>query len=146
MILPKRSRSFGETAMVHFPRGAVFHRLGYSSGVAACRERRGLVFDSQSNQPVVQLNLTEEGKTLFAAATQEMIGQVISIWMDDQLLSYPTVNEAITDGHAIISGMGSTEAAQELADKINAGSLPFALKVDDTIQVINPTLASRPLT
>ena len=41
------------------------------------------------------------------------------------------------------SGMASYEDAEDLANKINAGSLPFALTVDDSkLQVISPTLGS----
>ena len=41
--------------------------------------------------------------------------------------------------------MTSAEDAKSLADKINAGSLPFALTIDDTIRVINPTLGEASL-
>ena len=63
--------------------------------------------------------------------------------MDDQEISAPTVNEAITNGTAYINGMAGSKEAKELADKINAGSLPFALSVDDTkLQIISPSLGS----
>ena len=59
------------------------------------------------------------------------------------MLSAPTVNEAITGGQAYITGMEDADAAKSLADKINAGSLPFALTVDDSkLQVISPTLGA----
>ena len=63
--------------------------------------------------------------------------------MDDTMISAPTVNQQITDGNAIITGMANAEEAEALADKINAGSLPFALTVDDSkLQVISPTLGN----
>ena len=137
-------KELGETAMVIFREGSE------STGTVILQgsqhvESAAAVYDSETQEPVVQLNLTAEGKTLFADATQRLLKGTISIWMDNRMLSAPTVNSVISDGVAIISGMGSAEAAQELADKINAGSLPFALKVDDTIKVINPTLGEQAL-
>ncbi|MBO5021043.1 MAG: protein translocase subunit SecD, partial [Clostridia bacterium] len=100
-------------------------------------------FNSETNEPIVSLNLTSAGTSKFSAATARLVGSTISIWMDETMLSAPKVNEAITTGEAMITGMGSAEAAKELADKINAGSLPFALTVDDSkLQVISPTLGS----
>ena len=94
-------------------------------------------------QYVVQLELKSSGKTKFAAATKEQLNKTISIWMDDSMISAPTVNSQITDGNAIITGMANAEEAEALADKINAGSLPFALTVDDSkLQVISPTLGN----
>ena len=62
------------------------------------------------------------------------------------MISNPTVNEAITDGQASISGMADADEAEDLANKINAGSLPFALTVDDSkMQVVSPTLGAEAL-
>ncbi len=97
-----------------------------------------------SYQYVVQLDLKDSGKSAFSAATGELVEKTISIWMDDTMISAPTVSEQITDGIAIITMSGGTaEDAEDLADKINAGSLPFALTVDDSkLQVISPTLGN----
>ena len=48
---------------------------------------------------VVKLELTNEGTKKFATATAKLYENkgVISIWMDDTLLSYPTVNAVIND-------------------------------------------------
>ncbi|MBR4910255.1 MAG: protein translocase subunit SecD [Clostridia bacterium] len=100
----------------------------------------------QDNEPVVQLKLTEQGKAKFAAATAEMIGQTISIWLDDDMKSAPTVNTAITDGIAIISGKFTADSAIELANTINAGTLPFKLTVDnEKLQIISATLGEQAL-
>lgn len=101
---------------------------------------------TNNGEYVVALEFTSQGTTKFAAATSELLNQTISIWMDDQMISSPTVNSVITGGSAVIDGMESYEAAKELADKINAGSLPFALTVDDSkLQVISPSLGSNAL-
>lgn len=79
----------------------------------------------------VSLAFTEEGKRLFADATTELIGQQVSIWLDDTIKVVATVQEPITAGQAQIP-MGSNateEDAKTLADTISTGSLPFAMRV-----------------
>ena len=77
---------------------------------------------------VVELELTDEGKTAFAQATSENIGSVIEIVYDDEVISAPVVEEAITEGTAYISGMASAEEAQNLASSIRIGSLSIELE------------------
>ncbi|MBP1534527.1 MAG: MMPL family transporter [Ruminococcus sp.] len=90
---------------------------------------------------VVSLELNETGKDAFGSATTELSashGQ-ISIWMDEDMISAPSVNEPILDGNCQISGSFTYESAKALADKINAGALPFALRTTST-NIISATL------
>ncbi len=84
---------------------------------------------TENDQVVVQLEFDETGKQAFADATQANIGKPLYIMMDETVISAPTVNQAITNGQAVISGDFTAETAGELADKIRAGSLPFNLTV-----------------
>lgn len=97
-----------------------------------------------NNNPVVQLELTDTGAVKFAEATEEYYQQTISIWMDEDMISAPTVNSVITNGLATISSSDMTaDDAIDLANKINAGALPFALTVDESkLQIISPSLGS----
>ncbi len=95
-------------------------------------------------QYVVSLQLSEEGKEKFAEATERLVGQTISIWMDDVMISYPTVNEAITNGECSISGNFTSEEATQLANQIQAGALPFALQVS-SFSSMPPTLGTQAL-
>ena len=61
--------------------------------------------------------------------------------MDDTLISYPTVQTQITGGEATIEGNFTTEEATDLANKINAGALPFKLETEN-FSSINPTLGT----
>ncbi len=81
----------------------------------------------QNNEIVVTITFDEVGKQAFAEATANNIGNQIGIYMDDILISAPTVNQAITDGNAVITGNFDAESAEELAAKIRSGSLPFSL-------------------
>ena len=134
-------QELGETALLTFCEGETKDKVLLSGAEDVKAATAGL--NPETNEPIVQLELTASGTSKFSAATARLVGSTISIWMDETMLSAPKVNEAITTGEAMITGMGSAEAAKELADKINAGSLPFALTVDDSkLQVISPTLGS----
>ncbi|MBS4960805.1 MAG: protein translocase subunit SecD [Clostridiales bacterium] len=99
------------------------------SDVADATKQVGTVSSSGISEPYVSLEFTEEGKKKFADATQKFIGQQIAIVLDDSIISAPTVNSAITDGQAMITGSFTPESAEELAALIRAGSLPFNLNV-----------------
>lgn len=49
--------------------------------------------------------------------------------MDNEVISAPTVQTAITNGQAMITGSFTAEGAEQLASLIRAGSLPFNLNV-----------------
>ncbi len=98
----------------------------------------------KSPEYVVNLTLTEEGKTKFAEITSEYNGKVVSIWMDDIMISAPTVNAVISDGKAVISGSFTAASATDLANKIKAGALPFELQTV-TYGNISPTLGQNAL-
>ncbi len=81
------------------------------------------------SEPYVLLEFTDAGKRDFATATANNIGKPIQIAMDDEVVSSPIVNDAITDGSAIVTGNFTVEEADNLAAIIRAGSLPFRLEV-----------------
>ena len=95
---------------------------------------------------VVQLRFSTQGSAAFADATTELAGgsTPISIWFDDESISVATVNEAITNGEAIIKGNFTQESASSLANQINSGSLPFALSAE-SYSTISPTLGAKSL-
>ena len=98
----------------------------------------------KSPEYVVNLTLTEEGKKVFAEVTSEYKDKVVSIWMDDQMISAPTVSNVISDGKAVISGSFTAASATDLANKIKAGALPFKLETL-TYGNISPTLGQNAL-
>ena len=95
-------------------------------------------------QHVVVLELNDEGASKFADGTRANKGGNISIWMDDECISAPRVDSVITDGTAIISGSFDAASAAKLASTINAGALPFGLKVE-SYSTISPSLGSSAL-
>ncbi|MFI3207410.1 MAG: protein translocase subunit SecF, partial [Clostridia bacterium] len=92
----------------------------------------------------VSFKLSDEGAVKFAEATAENVGETISIWMDDVMISYPTVESEITGGEGYISGDFTAAEATALATKIQAGALPFALEASD-FAATNPVLGLQAL-
>ena len=90
--------------------------------------KAGIDDSGVSNDYVVQLSFTEEGAKKFAEGTKANIGKPIYIIYDNQVQSAPTVNTAIDDGEAVITGMGDIESAENLASTIKIGALPLELK------------------
>ena len=91
---------------------------------------------------VVSLELKDASK--FAEITKNYLNKTVSIWMDDIMLSAPTVQTEIKDGKASITGNFTMSEATDLANKINAGALPFKLETVG-FGTISPTLGSSSL-
>ncbi|NLI89377.1 MAG: protein translocase subunit SecD [Epulopiscium sp.] len=77
---------------------------------------------------VVSLEFDSEGTKLFADATEKYLNQPLAIVLDGEAISAPTINSVISDGKAMIEGNFTSETADILAGRIEAGSLPFDLK------------------
>ena len=129
----------GETALLTFCEGTTQDKVLLEGKHVESAEPGVL----QDGSYVVNLKFTSDGTSKFTAATQANLNKTISIWMDDVMISSPTVQSVITGGEAYIDGMANAEEAEDLANKINAGALPFTLTVDDSkLQIISPTLGS----
>ena len=84
--------------------------------------------------PHVVLNFSEEGTKKFAEATEKLIGNTLSIYLDEDEITAPFVNEKIDSNTAIITMGGSNFAekkaqAEQYAMLIDSGTLPFNLDV-----------------
>lgn len=146
---PKQAvKEIGETALLTFrekyetdsdgkPTGDTENIIMTGSDVQSAKAG----YNSQTNQYIVQLSFKDSGKQKFADATEKLVGDKISIWMDDECISYPNVNEKINDGSCEISGSFTAETATELANKINGGALPFKLEVK-SLSTISPILGT----
>ena len=93
----------------------------------------------------VGFQLTAEGSRAFSEATGRLIGQPISIYLDDELISSPNVQSQITGGRGIITG-SNAETTEEsynwangLAIQIQSGALPMDIAEVET-RAISATL------
>ena len=129
-------QEIGATAKLEFRKGtsADGELVLEGADIKSATPAYGPVTNSSQNEYYIHLELEDSGKDKFAEATTELAADkgTISIWMDGELLSAPTVNSAITDGVASITG------------QINSGALPFALEAE-SYSTISPTLGSQSL-
>ena len=81
-----------------------------------------------SGIPEVNFTLSDEGKKKFAEATSRLVGQEISIVLDDVVISSPKVEGVIPNGRGVITSPNfTTDSASELAMQIESGALPIVL-------------------
>ncbi len=102
-------------------------------------KKASISFNQQTGEPQVALQFNSKGAKLFADVTKRNVGKVVGIFLDDQPVTLPRVNEPILNGQAVISGNFTLEAAKNLVIQLNAGALPVSLKVIEQ-QRVGPTL------
>ncbi len=113
-----------------------------------------VMFDQETGEPVIQLELKASGTDKFSDATAKQYAvyqadkskdATISIWLDNEMISAPTVEAHITDGVATISGgFADASEAYTTANLINSGALPFNIEVK-SFGTVPPTLGEKAL-
>lgn len=82
---------------------------------------------TKATEYVVSLTFTDNGTSAFADMTTQYVGQQTYIIYDGNVISAPSVKQAITGGQAQIDGQSSLEEAEQLASNIRIGSLSLSL-------------------
>lgn len=104
-------------------------------------KRAVVQFDQQTGEPSVLLEFNEEGSKLFEDLTTKHIGEPIAIFLDNGLISAPTVQQAISGGQAVITGNFTVDEAKLLAQDLNAGALPVPINLLSQ-QTVGPALGA----
>ena len=92
------------------------------------------------SKPSVALSFNSNVADVWAKWTEQKVGKVIAIVLDDQVFSSPVIRQKITGGNTEISGGFETiEEAQDLANILKAGSLPVRAKISDEA-IVGPSL------
>jgi len=109
--------------------------------IVSAQSKFGSVTDSSLNKNsyYIELTISDEAVTKFADATERAIGNIIYILLDDEILMAPMVNERIETKNPIITGEYTAEEANELAELISSGALPFSLEIESQ-EYIGPTI------
>ncbi len=84
-------------------------------------------FVQNTGAPQISLQFNDEGTKLFRDITSRNIGKPVAIFLDGIPLSTPTVQTAITDGKAVITGNFTVKDAKELVSRLNSGALPVPI-------------------
>jgi protein-export membrane protein SecD len=85
--------------------------------------------NNQNNEPTVSFTLDRLGAQKFGRATTDNVGKRLAIVLDGEIVSAPSINEAITSGNGMISGNFSFQEATDLALLLRSGALPTPLFV-----------------
>lgn len=86
-------------------------------------------------KPYISLVFTRDGAAQFANTTTNNIGRSLAIAIDNVVYSAPRINDAITEGQAMITGMFSRDEARFLSILLNNKSLSKPLETKSTSQI-----------
>jgi len=98
-----------------------------------------LVSDPQTGAPEVAFEFNTEGALLFKQITTRDLGKPLGIFLDNELISAPTVQAVIAD-KGVITGV-SLQQAKTLAIQLNSGALVAPLTIAER-RDIGATLGS----
>lgn len=98
-------------------------------------------FDQRTNEPVVSFRFDNQGATRFGQATQQNVGRLFAIILDDQVISAPQIREPILGGSGQISGNFTVQTANDLAVLLRAGALPVDLNIIEE-RTVGPSLGA----
>ena len=98
-------------------------------------------FDSRTNEPVVSFRFDNQGATRFGQATQQNVGRLFAIVLDEQVISAPQIREPILGGTGQISGNFTVQSANDLAVLLRAGALPADLTIVEE-RTVGPSLGA----
>jgi protein-export membrane protein SecD len=96
-------------------------------------------FGGQFGQPVVSIEFSKEGGTIFGNITEQNIQRNLAIVLDGIIQSAPVIKSRIPDGRAIIEGGFNSNDARLLATVLRAGALPVPVKVIEE-RTVGPSL------
>lgn len=94
---------------------------------------------SVSGQPVVYLNMNDQGARDWARLTGANINKRIAIILDDKVHSAPVIRDKISGGNTVIEGMSSINEAKDLSIILRAGALPAPMEIIEE-RTIGPSL------
>jgi SecD/SecF fusion protein len=97
-------------------------------------------FDERNN-PVVSFRFNTKGAERFARLTRDNVGKPFAIILDERVVSYPNINEAILGGSGQISGNFTTQETNDLAVVLRSGALPAKLTIVEE-RTVGPSLGS----
>ena len=130
------STSFTSTTTQQAAYMALFKQTGLTGSMIS---KASLEFNTTTNEPIVGLTFTTEGRQLFSTITKDNIGNYLGIFLDGSPISVPVIRDQILDGQAEINGTFSLLEAQTLVRNLNYGALPVPITLIST-QTIGPSL------
>ncbi|MGE0019177.1 MAG: protein translocase subunit SecDF [Draconibacterium sp.] len=96
-------------------------------------------FDQLGSNPEVAMTMNSEGAKIWQRMTKENIGKSIAVVLDDNVRSYPTVQNEISGGRSSITGLESIEEAKDLANVLKSGKMPAPARIVEE-EIVGPSL------
>ncbi|MFD5511075.1 protein translocase subunit SecD [Streptomyces sp. NPDC127051] len=120
------------------------------AGVAGTdvKDAKGVI-DPQRGQWIVTMQFTDKGADKFAKitgelATKQMPQNQFAIVLDGEVVSDPSVSQALTGGNAEISGGFTQQTAQDLGNMLSYGALPLSFS-EDSVTTVTAALGGEQL-
>ncbi|MEV7544492.1 protein translocase subunit SecD [Streptomyces sp. NPDC089915] len=107
------------------------------------------VIDQQRGQWIVTMQFTDKGADKFAKITGELATKTppqnqFAIVLDGEVISDPSVSQALTGGNAEISGGFTQQSAQDLGNMLSYGALPLSFQ-EDSVTTVTAALGGEQL-
>lgn len=115
-----------------------FPKLAWKAAGLSGKNLKNAYVDYQSQgigSPQIALQFDDEGTALFAEITKRNIGKPVAIFLDDEIISQPTVQSEIVAGQAVITGNFTMKEANDLVKRLNEGALPVPIELDRQFSV-----------
>lgn len=109
------------------------------TGLTGAQLKKANVTFDQNGNPEVAISFNKEGADKFKEITTRNLQKPVVIALDNEIVSAPTVQSAISDGNAVITGNFNIKEAKNLALQLNSGALPMPIKIAEQRR-IGPTL------
>lgn len=109
---------------------ADFPKLAFKATGLSGKNLKNAYVDYRSQgvgSPQIALQFDGEGTKLFADITKRNIGKPVAIFLDDEIISQPTVQNEIVAGQAVITGNFTMQEANDLVKRLNEGALPVPI-------------------
>jgi len=117
------------TGNVYFPQqdggGLIVQKRTKITGECLKSASEGL--HPQANYPIVNFSFNIKCAKLFGELTSKNLGKRFAVVLDNEIITAPRINGAITGGSGFIEGSFTIESARELSLLLNAGALPAKL-------------------
>ncbi|MCY0936309.1 protein translocase subunit SecD [Streptomyces sp. H34-S4] len=112
------------------------------------KEAKGVI-DPQRGMWIVTMQFTDKGADKFAKITGELAAKQppqnqFAIVLDGEVISDPSVSQALTGGNAEISGGFNQQSAQDLGNMLSYGALPLSFQ-EDSVTTVTAALGGEQL-
>jgi preprotein translocase subunit SecD len=98
-------------------------------------------FEPRSNVPIILFEFNDAGGRMFAEVSTRLVGRPLGIFLDNEPLTTPVVQEPITGGRGQITGRFTVPEARTLVIQLNAGALPIPVTIEQE-RTVDATLGS----